>query len=56
MVAMENEKATSYGNGLDVNHAMSRDEEKQHRGETPLVSTPNGQTVRGLKSRHIQFL
>lgn len=39
-----------------VHQSTSGDEEKHRLGEPALVPTPEGQTVRGLKSRHIQFL
>lgn len=40
---------------VDSSQARAMDE-KSIAGEAMLVAAPGGQTQRGLKSRHIQFL
>lgn len=56
MSSTEVKPEVSQDDDFGIHQGTSGDEEKHRLGEPALVPTPEGQTVRGLKSRHIQFL
>ena len=56
MSSTEVKAEVSNDDDFGVHRSTSGDEEKHGLREPSLVPTPDGQTVRGLKSRHIQFL
>jgi hypothetical protein len=52
---MKRDEEFQFNENADSSQARVMDE-KAISGEAMLVAAPGGQTKRGLKSRHIQFL
>jgi hypothetical protein len=55
VATMKRDEEFQFNENADSSQARVMDE-KAISGEAMLVAAPGGQTKRGLKSRHIQFL